>query len=732
MPNSLVHFLRNPLFDEPYFETVWKSVVDKKSFSKEQSNSLVLKRVKNKSIPEAVFSPDNIKKSYLPIEFLRGEQDFYTRKGLVQSYEKCFLSSGTTSKNRSKSYFSKDGLLFYKLSSLKTFYDLLSYFFKKEENLSVSGISLVPKKESWPDSSLAQMLSWFSEFWDLNYCDQESLLIQKPLKPIWIFGTALHFKNLIDRNIRFPLPKGSIVIETGGLKSSKESFSKKEFYEGLSDVFSVPVSKIISEYGMCELSCQAYDFYRSPLDSKSSGYKFPFWVKAYVSKPGAIVEEKGKGCLLLEDPLRIDYPYAFRTQDIIDLEEKGCFNLFGRVPSSVLKGCSLLAEDLLCNKKNKETKEVVCLKEERVAFFEEENLSKVLTFLVSFFAKKIVKDALLKEYQSEKMVSLSISDFLKGFPQSKKELKELIKKNEAKKGEKWLLVLPNSHVFCLFYPCVLAFFLGISLTVRLSRSYPKGSIAELFIKEFKRIFNCSLGFLGPEMRIPHDIETKSYDGLVAYGSNETFFSLKDQIFCPSIFFGSTLSASVITDFSDEEITAMIKDSFSLGQKGCFSSRLTFCLLSEKAFEEEKGEIEKKIKEKLNCFFKNGLTLESLLALDHEKIRVSEKKGVSTLPWGGDLPLVLFYKKDSFFKVNDFLSSCQFVLPIVFASSKEEIFRLVSHSSELRKLSVSKRVFKSFASVEKKYSFEVCSLGSLNKTDWNGFHQGKAFFVSNVM
>ena len=37
-------------------------------------------------------------------------------------------------------------------------------------------------------------------------------------EPVWIFATGFHLVNFYDDNNRITLPKGSIVIETGGTK----------------------------------------------------------------------------------------------------------------------------------------------------------------------------------------------------------------------------------------------------------------------------------------------------------------------------------------------------------------------------------------------------------------------------------------------------------------------------------------------------------------------------------
>ena len=36
---------------------------------------------------------------------------------------------------------------------------------------------------------------------------------------------------------KIKLPKGSVIVETGGLKSSKESFTREDLYQGIEETF---------------------------------------------------------------------------------------------------------------------------------------------------------------------------------------------------------------------------------------------------------------------------------------------------------------------------------------------------------------------------------------------------------------------------------------------------------------------------------------------------------------
>ncbi|MCX6126108.1 MAG: hypothetical protein NTV34_15350 [Proteobacteria bacterium] len=154
-----------------------------------------------------------------------------------------FLSSGTTSlgKMRSKSLFSLQGAQNYRAASLAAFSDMLQLTLGRASE-HVSGISLVPPKSSWPDSSLAQMIDWIKDFWKLTYMEQGDveglrraidLQSGEAQRPIFVFGTALHFHDLLNGGLTFKLPPGSLIIETGGTKGKTSYTTREELYDKL-------------------------------------------------------------------------------------------------------------------------------------------------------------------------------------------------------------------------------------------------------------------------------------------------------------------------------------------------------------------------------------------------------------------------------------------------------------------------------------------------------------------
>jgi hypothetical protein len=122
-------------------------------------------------------------------------------------------------------------------------------------------------------------------------------------EPLFVLGTAFSFVHLLDdlreQNLRFELPPGSRVLETGGYKGRSRSLPKANFTRSITKHLGVPRENIVCEYGMSELSSQAYDLKKCDecrvtgeeissrhLPPVSRHFYFPPWARAQVSLAG--------------------------------------------------------------------------------------------------------------------------------------------------------------------------------------------------------------------------------------------------------------------------------------------------------------------------------------------------------------------------------------------------------------------------------------------------------------
>src|SRR5262249_4646946 len=92
-------------------------------------------------------------------------------------------------------------------------------------------------------------------------------------RPVYILGTAFLFVHLLEhlerRQQRFILPPGSRAMETGGYKGRSRVLAKAELHELIRR--QLGVEEIVCEYGMSELSSQAY--------AKAGVFHFPPWAR---------------------------------------------------------------------------------------------------------------------------------------------------------------------------------------------------------------------------------------------------------------------------------------------------------------------------------------------------------------------------------------------------------------------------------------------------------------------
>jgi hypothetical protein len=168
--------------------------------------------------------------------------------------------------------------------------------------------------------------------------------------PILIIGTAFSFVQLLDwaneHQLRWVLPPGSAVMETGGYKGRSRALPRQTLYELLSRLFGIAPSRIVSEYGMSELSSQAYDV--SLVGGGSLGarrvFQFPPWARVRVVSPesGREVADGETGLLQVFDLANVFSVMAVQTEDLGVRRGSG-FELVGRAEFAEQRGCSLLS-----------------------------------------------------------------------------------------------------------------------------------------------------------------------------------------------------------------------------------------------------------------------------------------------------------------------------------------------------------------------------------------------------
>ena len=288
-----------------------------------------------------------------------------------------FHSSGTTGQRPSRHFHNSESLSIYEASLLPWFEaHLLADGLRLRPGRGSAGklqmICLTPTAGSAPHSSLAHMFETVCREFGSVECvfagkvaedggwtlDEEAVIeaFGKAIaakRPVTILGTAFSFVHLLEslakKNLRFELVCGSRAMETGGYKGRSRSLSKADLHQLISRRLGIPPDCIVCEYGMSELSSQAYDLTigektlpASPFGSRS--FVFPPWARVKIVSPetGREVGEGETGLIRVFDLANVYSVMAVQTEDLGIRHGVG-FELLGRAAQAETRGCSLLA-----------------------------------------------------------------------------------------------------------------------------------------------------------------------------------------------------------------------------------------------------------------------------------------------------------------------------------------------------------------------------------------------------
>lgn len=152
-----------------------------------------------------------------------------------------------------------------------------------------------------------------------------------------LFGVSYALWDLAERH--GPKLTDTIVMETGGMKGRREELSKDEFHALLCREFGV--DRIHSEYGMAELSSQAYS-------AVGNLFQSPPWMRVLVRDPNdpfEILPAGRTGGINIIDLANVGSCAFIQTQDMGYISGDGNFSVLGRIDRSDLRGCNLLVQN---------------------------------------------------------------------------------------------------------------------------------------------------------------------------------------------------------------------------------------------------------------------------------------------------------------------------------------------------------------------------------------------------
>ncbi len=170
-------------------------------------------------------------------------------------------------------------------------------------------------------------------------------------RPVVVMATSFALVHALDAldGRRCPLPRGSRVMQTGGFKGRSREVSAAELRARICDAFAVPPRSVVAEYGMTELGSQAYEATLVDPSAEHGVLRLPAWCRVSAVDPdtAAPLPRGETGLLRFVDPVNVDGAVVVQTQDLGRALSSTSFELHGRLPGAVPRGCSLAIEELV-------------------------------------------------------------------------------------------------------------------------------------------------------------------------------------------------------------------------------------------------------------------------------------------------------------------------------------------------------------------------------------------------
>ncbi len=224
-------------------------------------------------------------------------------------------------------------------------------------------LSLIPTREQLPDSSLSFMIDHVLA----AYGGPESATAfgprgveaararswfgarQRGGKPVLVLATAFALAQWLDAQerlgLRFRLPAGSAIFETGGFKGKTQEVTREDLVARTGEWLSVPPAAIVREYGMTELTSQLYT--RALLGGDPDLFVELPWTRVRILDPATLEEAASgtPGLIAIFDLANLGSAVHVLTEDL-GVWENGGFRLLGRAAGAELRGCSLVVEEI--------------------------------------------------------------------------------------------------------------------------------------------------------------------------------------------------------------------------------------------------------------------------------------------------------------------------------------------------------------------------------------------------
>ncbi len=276
------------------------------------------------------------------------------------SPERLFRSTGTTRGDQRRSVHAMPDLRLYRASAVA---GMKRFLFPDGGAMRL--LSLIHSAAERPESSLAQMADWAMEELaaggeslcaatgaaiDVEAAAATVRASERDGRPLCVMATTAALVRFLDalreRCWTFRLPHGSRVMDTGGTKGSPRPVSRRGLLHAVWGALAVPGYLCVNEYGMSELSSQAYE--NVIADRIAGRFRHralvtPPWMRTRVLDPLTLQEVPAgeRGLLCHCDLANAGTAMAVLTEDMGRLTNDG-FELLGRATGAEMRGCSLI------------------------------------------------------------------------------------------------------------------------------------------------------------------------------------------------------------------------------------------------------------------------------------------------------------------------------------------------------------------------------------------------------
>ena len=212
-----------------------------------------------------------------------------------------------------------------------------------------------------PTSSLTFMLARFAERWDpaaerhffvrdgaLDVAGVVDAVTGASARGVAValLGTTFGFIHLVDHldalGASLPLPAGSVVMPTGGSKGRAREVRDDELRALLARVLGVRPAQVVGEYGMTELSSQAWEV-------APGRYRAPPWMRVTAVDANTLQRKEigSVGLIRCHDLLNLGSSAAVLTADLGVVHPGGDFSVLGRASGATPRGCARAMDHLL-------------------------------------------------------------------------------------------------------------------------------------------------------------------------------------------------------------------------------------------------------------------------------------------------------------------------------------------------------------------------------------------------